>query len=1182
MSNAKIAALICFLAATAFADAAANSFTATGNLGGSRFSHTETLLPNGKVLIAGGSSGSANLDTAELYDPATGTVTPAGVMTSTRVGHTATLLPNGTVLLAGGVSSGTVNTAELYNPANNTFTPTGSMTGARANHTATLLPNGQVLVAGGDTITASLNITPLNTTELYASGVFTPSGNLQAPRRSHTATLLPNGKVFIAGGSADGNAAVNSAELYDSGTTTAIVNVMSAARFRHTATLLPNGRVFIYGGSSSWFGTSLGTGEVYNPADNGFTSTGATTARQSHSATLLPNGKVLIAGGVGNGLSSAPIDTAQLYEPGAGSFTSTTNNLAGARWNHTATLLPGGSVLIAGGQNPSALNSAQLFDFQVGTFTVAAANSADAVFANTSTLLPDGKVLIAGGRPDRTTHTNAAQLYDFASGTFTATGSMSAQRSSHTATLLSGGKVLIAGGISELYDPASGTFSPTGSMSSSRYGHTATLLADGKVLIAGGVDGAYVNTAELYDPLSGTFTATSPMSSPRSFHTATLLADGKVFMAGGSAGLDSELYDPATGTFSTISAPMSVNRSGHKATLLHNGKVLLVGGSDALGWGAESAELYDPAGGTFTTIAYAGYAIRNGASATLLPSGKVLIAGGRNPESGGTSTAELYDPATGLFTGISALMSSGRIAHTATLLPNGKVLLAFGYDYDVNTTLAVPVNTAEVFDPGLGHSDARRPVVSAPASPLCLPTTLSLSGTFFTGDSEGSGGSTNSSAGNAPLLRMQRIEGDRFLFAPQAQAFSASSLFSATLASLPSGHYRVAVVSNAIPSVERIIAVATTPLLGTYGSSTVNADKSTAVVPSSLPGGYNDAFYPVTATASAGFTGTVRINASTGVVTITNAGPIGDYTITISSSTVCGSANTSFALAVLGPPFSMTATGGTPQSAETLMPFASPLQVTVRDSAGHALRNVGVTFTGPVSGARAILSNGGSAQTNTAGVASVTATANGSVGAYNVDAVAGSLTATFSLTNTPATPTSVSATATTQTSVSVVWNGTIGATYEVVRIAAGAVSSTRGTSTSGTFTDTVTANAVYLYKVRAIAPSSTAFGVPDLATTIVFTDPALTAGSMIRAAHFSEMRTAVNAVRSLLGLTAFAFTDATLTGSTIKLLHLTELRTLLNDARTSLLMNPATATYPGTAGSVIHAADVNDLRSGVQ
>ena len=75
------------------ANIAAASFSATGNLGGARYGHTATLLPNGKVLIAGGNNGSANLNTAELYDPATGAFASAGTMTQTRSGHTATLLP---------------------------------------------------------------------------------------------------------------------------------------------------------------------------------------------------------------------------------------------------------------------------------------------------------------------------------------------------------------------------------------------------------------------------------------------------------------------------------------------------------------------------------------------------------------------------------------------------------------------------------------------------------------------------------------------------------------------------------------------------------------------------------------------------------------------------------------------------------------------------------------------------------------------------------------------------------------------------------------------------------------------------------------------------------------------------------------------------------------------------------
>src|SRR5437763_4719408 len=117
----------------------------TGSLATARNGHTATLLPNGKVLVAGGRNGNSILASAELYDPPSGTWSATGSLATARFFHTATLLPNGKVLVAGGGN----NSAELYDPASGTWSATGSLATARAFHTATLLPNGKALVAGG-------------------------------------------------------------------------------------------------------------------------------------------------------------------------------------------------------------------------------------------------------------------------------------------------------------------------------------------------------------------------------------------------------------------------------------------------------------------------------------------------------------------------------------------------------------------------------------------------------------------------------------------------------------------------------------------------------------------------------------------------------------------------------------------------------------------------------------------------------------------------------------------------------------------------------------------------------------------------------------------------------------------------------------------------------------------------
>jgi hypothetical protein len=358
---------------------------------------------------------------------------------------------------------------------------------------------------GSTTITATVGSSSGTSALSVTTGMWSPAAPLSTtwPIGSHTATLLNSGKVLIAGGHcyAIGPACgytVATAQLYDAVQNVwAPVGSMATPRSSHTATLLPNGTVLVAGGTQVYPGSyfALASVEIFDSATNAWTSTGSmSTARGSHVAALLHDGRVLVAGGSPSWDSRNSITTAEIFDPASGTWAAT-------------------------------------------------ANTANAYVGDTATVLPDGRVLLAGGGSTSTT----VEIFNPATATWSAAASLHFGRSDYTATLLNNGQVLVAGGSgpggsgpygalasAEIYDPSTNAWTVVGTMAFARTSHTATLLRDGDVLVAGGSDGnGPLATAEIYSPSSGTWTSVYAMAIARSGHTATLLSDHSVFVTGG-------------------------------------------------------------------------------------------------------------------------------------------------------------------------------------------------------------------------------------------------------------------------------------------------------------------------------------------------------------------------------------------------------------------------------------------------------------------------------------------------------------------------------------------------------------------------------------------------------------------------------------------------------------------------
>jgi len=547
------------------------------------------------------------------------------------------------------------------------------------------------------------------------------TGGMNTPRVSQKQVLLQTGKVLAAGGCSTFfcNSALSSAEVYDpSAGTWSITGSMTTARSGYTASLLDDGRVLAAGGCNTGFlCTGTNSAELYDPTTGIWTATGAmNTIRNGHVAVVLKSGKVLVAGGIGicNSQVCNTLSSAEIYDPQTGVWTPT-GDMTTSRIGHTATLLPGGRVLVTGGCASTGIPcsgfialGAEVYDPSSGTWTATSpmVNSrTDAV----ATALLSGAVLVAGGLNGGGYVLSSAELYDPSTGLWTATGNMNAARFGNMSTLLIDGQVLAAGtdGSAELYDPASGLWTSTGSMSTARSGIAATALPSGAVLAAGGCGGNPCADAELY----------SPGSSPLVYFAPTTLNFGLEQVGLASPAQPINVVNRGSQTLNVTGVVLGGAQPGDYQTsgsclsfpVLPGTSCTILVSFAPTAFGDRSANLSikDNAPNSPQVASLDGFGFINAPfhwmpagsmqearqfhSSTRLIDGRVLVAGGQNLSSAALASSEIYDPATGVWTS-TGQMANPRAGHTATLLRSGLVLVAGG-----------GTNTAELFNPTTGE-----------------------------------------------------------------------------------------------------------------------------------------------------------------------------------------------------------------------------------------------------------------------------------------------------------------------------------------------------------------------------------------------------------------------------------------------------------------------------------------------
>jgi len=742
--------------------------------------HRLTVIPSAsQIFVLGSADGTGSINPSIYGQPVTftATVSPIAPATGTRTG---------TVTFKDGATA--LGTAAVNAAGQAVFTTT-SLSATGTPHAITAVYSGDTNFTTSTSSPQSHTVNGTSTTTTLSSS---PNPSTFAQSVTFTATVTgsggtPSGTVdFKEGATTLGTGALSGgvATLVTSslslgshsitavygGDTTFITSTSSA--LSHTVnpapaptasfTAIPNpaacGQMLTFDGSGSSASSGLNIASYAWNFGDGATGTGSTTTHAysafgSYNATLTvtdnnvpaKTGSKTTVVNVNQGNQAPTANAGGPYVGNLGSSlalngsgSSDPNASCGDVITYAWTI---GGTITATGPTPS-LSAAQINSLGVGSHTVSL--TVTDIFGATSTAtttLTLQRVLVsiavtpaspsvAPGQTQQFTATGtysdaSTQLLSGTGGTWAASGSLVTARIYHTATRLQDGSVLVVGGYNgtttfasaERYYPATGTWVSAGSMATARNSHTATLLPNGTVLVVGGIlytgpAGTLFSSTELYDPATNTWTAGAPLTlGNRSSHSAVLLGNGKVLVV---AGLQSypdcayrstaELYNPATGTWAATGS-LHLARSSASTTLLANGKVLLAAGPanncPTPNNGMNQAEIYDPVTGAWTVTGNLSLS-RYANSIATLPSGKVLLAGGYSV-GGPTATADLYDPSTGTFA-LTGSLATARVASvgsgdngTGPVLQSGKVLFAGG-----STTSGTILGSAELYDPTSG------------------------------------------------------------------------------------------------------------------------------------------------------------------------------------------------------------------------------------------------------------------------------------------------------------------------------------------------------------------------------------------------------------------------------------------------------------------------------------------------